>query len=51
MLKSVEVKDSLDQEWIQLILEALSMGVSEEEIKTYLRLGHDGYFAREKEII
>jgi DNA-binding transcriptional MerR regulator len=33
----LKVDDQLDQEWVDLILEALEMGISEEEIKTFLR--------------
>ena len=33
----LKVGDQLDQEWVDLILEALEMGISEEEIKTFLR--------------
>ncbi|MBB6454954.1 hypothetical protein HNQ94_003443 [Salirhabdus euzebyi] len=30
-----KVRESLDQEWVVLILEALRMGISEEEIKVF----------------
>jgi DNA-binding transcriptional MerR regulator len=33
----LQKKKKLDQEWVELILEALEIGISESEIKAFLR--------------
>jgi Anti-repressor SinI len=35
MNKMIKVDELLDQEWVDLILEALEMGITEEEIKSF----------------
>ena len=37
MTTQIEKMDQLDEEWVQLILEALEMGIDKGEIRTFLK--------------